>query len=106
MKKWILKHPYSITGLIFLMLMGFGGWYLGWNEQNLAFLLLLYLIVSLGIRLDDISRQIAAGSVGAASPLADETEHLHGQLNEIRTSLAAIQGTLQQIRNQIDREVR
>ena len=106
MKKWILRHPYSITGLVFLMLMGFGGWYLGWDEKNLAFLLLLYLIVSLGIRLDDISRQIAAGGAGWSLPPADRAEQLSGQLNDIQASLAAIQGKLQQIHSEIDREVR
>lgn len=66
---------------------------LGWGERQLGFLLLLYFIVALGIRLDDISRAIG-GSGGNPRIVRGEPESLAAQLREIRALLRQIQTSL------------
>ena len=96
MKKWIIDRPYVFTSIIFLMVMIFGWRILYWQEENFAFLLLLYFIVTLGIRLDDISRKIGGGSVKLPHS-SGEKETVVRQLNEIRISLLAINTTLNKL---------
>ena len=62
MKKWITDHPYFCTSIIFLIIIVIGWQVLFWRAENYMFLLLLYFIVTLGIRLDDISRKMGSGS--------------------------------------------
>jgi hypothetical protein len=67
-----------------------------WREVNFAFILLLYFIVTLGIRLDDISRKIGTRtSTAAKNP--DSKESLMHQLNDIKQALLAINATLNRI---------
>ena len=95
-KKWISGHPYFITTAIFLIILFVGWRVLYWREDNFAFLLLLYFIVTLGIRLDDISRKIGAGtSTGANNP--DSEASLMHQLNDIKHALIAVNATLNRI---------
>ena len=96
MKKWIIDRPYLFTSIIFLIVMIFGWRFLYWQEENFAFLLLLYFIVTLGIRLDDISRKIGGGAV-KLSHSSGEKETLVRQLSDIRVSLLAINSTLNKL---------
>ncbi len=96
MKKWIIDRPYLFTSIIFLIVMAFGWRFLYWQEQNFAFLLLLYFIVTLGIRLDDISRKIGGGAVKLPHGNG-EKETLVRQLSDIRVSLLAINSTLNKL---------
>ena len=96
MKKWIIDRPYLFTSIIFLIVMAFGWRFLYWQEQNFAFLLLLYFIVTLGIRLDDISRKIGGGEVKLPHG-SGEKETLVRQLSDIRVSLLAINSTLNKL---------
>ncbi len=91
MKKWITDHPYFCTSIVFLIIMILGWRVLYWRANNFTFLLLLYFIVTLGIRLDDISRKIGgvAGSV--------EKENLLSQLNDIKRSLKAVNASLEKL---------
>ena len=96
MKKWIIDRPYTFTSIIFLIVMVFGWRFLYWQEQNFAFLLLLYFTVTLGIRLDDISRKIGGGAVKLPHG-SGEKETLVRQLSDIRVSLLAINSTLNKL---------
>ena len=103
MKKWIIDRPYTFTSIIFLIVMIFGWRVLYWQEENFAFLLLLYFIVTLGIRLDDISRKIGGGSVKLPHSNG-EKETIVQQLNDIRISLLAINGTLNKLLKAIEKK--
>ena len=103
MKKWITDRPYLFTTIIFLIVIFFGWRVFYWQEEDFGFLLLLYFIVTLGIRLDDISRKIGIGS-GKPLPGGSEKETLAWQLNDIRLSLQAINGTLGQLLKAIEKQ--
>ena len=96
MKKWIIDRPYIFTSIIFLIVMIFGWRFLYWQEENFAFLLLLYFIVTLGIRLDDISRKIGSGAVQLPHS-SGEKDTIVRQLNDIRVSLLALNDALNKI---------
>jgi hypothetical protein len=96
MKKWIIDRPYIFTSIIFLIVMIFGWRFLYWQEENFAFLLLLYFIVTLGIRLDDISRKIGGGAVQLPHS-SGEKDTIVRQLNDIRVSLLALNDVLNKL---------
>ena len=96
MKKWIIDRPYIFTSIIFFIIIIFGWRFLYWQEENFAFLLLLYFIVTLGIRLDDISRKIGGGAVKLPHS-SEEKDTLVRQLSDIRVSLLAINSTLNKL---------
>ena len=93
MKKWIADRPYLVTSAIFLIIMIIGWQVLYWHTDDFTFLLLLYFIVTLGIRLDDIARKIGGGA-GKLSAASAERESVISQLNDIKASLGAINATL------------
>jgi hypothetical protein len=96
MKNWITDRPYLVTSAIFLVIMIIGWQILYWQAEDFTFLLLLYLIVTLGIRLDDISRKI--GSDAGQSPAgAADRQSIISQLNDIKASLATINATLNKL---------
>ena len=96
LKKWVVKHPYFLTSAVFLAILFVGWRVLYWREENFAFILLLYFIVTLGIRLDDISRKIGArGANVSGNP--DNEETLMHQLEDIKHALLAINATLNRI---------
>ncbi len=103
MKKWITDRPYLLTTIIFLIVMIFGWRVLYWQEEDFGFLLLLYFIVTLGIRLDDISRKMGIGS-GKPLNSSSEKETLAWQLNDIRFSLQAISDTLGKLLKAIEKQ--
>ena len=92
-KKWVVERPYFSTSAVFLVILFVGWRVLYWREGNFAFILLLYFIVTLGIRLDDIARKIGTRtSTAAGNP--DGKETLMQQLNDINHALLAINATL------------
>jgi hypothetical protein len=99
---WLSKHPYGVTSIVFMIIVLFGWRMLGWGERQLGFLLLLYFIVALGIRLDDISRAIGSG--GNPRPALGEAESLAAQLREIRLLLSRIHASLDKFPRQDDSE--
>ena len=96
MKKWIIDRPYIFTSIIFLIIMIFGWRFLYWQEEDYAFLLLLYFIVTLGIRLDDISHKIGGGAVKLTRS-SGEGDTIIRQLNDIRVSLVTLNATLMKL---------
>ena len=103
MKKWFSEHPYLITSVIFIIIIIIGWRFLYWRWENFAFLLLLYFIVTLGIRLDDISKKIGAIS-NPSSRGVTEKESIMGQLYEIKLSLKALNTTLKKVLEQLTKE--
>lgn len=103
MKKWITDYPYFWTSIIFLVIMIIGWQVLYWHAENFAFLLLLYFIVTLGIRLDDISRKLGGG-VGNPRAGSGENENLISQLNDIKLSIRALNATLKKMMEKTEKE--
>ena len=95
-QKWIVDHPYFLTSVVFLFILFVGWRFLYWREENFAFVLLLYFIVTLGIRLDDISRKIGTRASTAAGNPGSQDSVMH-QLNDIKHALLAINATLNRI---------
>lgn len=88
MKFKILNHPYAITNVVFILIGLFGGWYRGWDGATLAFVLGLYLVVVIGIRLDDIQQQIASRRQPSADPqVLEKMQDLETRLAEISEKL-------------------
>jgi hypothetical protein len=103
MKKWITDYPYFWTSIVFLIIMIIGWQVLYWPAENFGFLLLLYFIVTLGIRLDDISRKIGSG-VGTPRAGSGENENLISQLNDIKVSIRALNITLRKMMEKVEKE--
>jgi hypothetical protein len=102
-KKWVVNHPYFLTSVVFLVIFYVGWRFLYWREQNFAFLLLLYFIVTLGIRLDDISRKIGTRT-GRPFDNPDDRETLMIQLKDIKHALLAVNATLNRILEKTEKE--
>jgi hypothetical protein len=102
---WFTRRPYIITSVIFMILAVFGWRVLGWGEWQLGFLLLLYFIMTLGIRLDEISRAIG-GAGGNPNPVGREPDSLAAQLREIRLLLRHVQTSLDKLPRREDTEDR
>ena len=102
-KKWVVDHPYFLTSAVFLIILFVGWRVLYWREENFAFMLLLYFIVTLGIRLDDISRKIGTRTE-TASNNPDNNETLMQQLNDIKHALLAVNATLNRILEKTEKE--
>ena len=94
MKKFLSEHPYAITSAIFLALLVFGFMVLNWRKDDFMFMLLLYFIITLSIRLDDISRQLGSG------PQTDE--NVLSALQDIRLALKETNQRLHDIQNSLD----
>jgi hypothetical protein len=103
MKKWLNDHPYLITSVIFIIIVIFGWQFLYWRWENFALLLLLYFIVTLGIRLDDISKKIGSLS-HPPSPNSSEKDSIISQLNEIKFSVNSLNVTLRKLLEQTQNE--
>jgi hypothetical protein len=98
MKKFLSQHPYAITSVIFLVLLSFGFLHLNWRREDFMFMLLLYFIVTLSIRLDDISRQLGSGREGAT----ETDENILSTLKQIRLTLKETNHQLKKIGATLD----
>lgn len=99
MKKLISQHPYAVTSAIFLVLIVFGFLHLNWRKDDYMFMLLLYFIVTLSVRLDDIVRRI-----GPHRETDGTEENVVSALREITTALKETNYRLKAIQNRIDQD--
>lgn len=53
-----IKVSYLVSGILFLVIAYIGGRYRHWGREEFAFLLVTYLIVVIGIRLDELSSKL------------------------------------------------
>lgn len=53
-----IKVSYLVSGALFIIIAYLGGHYLSWRMETFAFLLVTYLIIIIGIRLDEISGRL------------------------------------------------
>jgi uncharacterized membrane protein len=53
-----IKMSYLVSGVLFLVIAYLGGVYLSWRMEAFAFLLVTYLIIIIGIRLDEMSGRL------------------------------------------------
>lgn len=104
MKKFLAEHPYTATSGIFIVLITFGFLFLHWRKEDYAFALLLYFIVTLGIRLDDISRQLGIGPTDATTSLADKQDRIISLMQQIQHNLSETNDKLGKIQAAIDRQ--
>ncbi len=107
MKLNLNKYPYSVTSFVFLVVLMAGNIWLGWGQLALAYFGLLFCIVIIGIRLDEIARQVRdlgavqttllkeSGNPGSFTQAVSEIRQLNGQLSEIKTLLTRIQVALE-----------
>ena len=103
--EWCTNHPYTVTSLIFLAVILLGWRVLDWGERHLGFVLLLYFIVTLGVRLDEITRSIGGHS---ANPRArdGDSDTLIAHLRDIKELLRRIDSKLQRSGTDDDRRPR
>ena len=107
MKLNLDKYPYSVTAFVFLVVLLVGNVWLGWGQLALAYFGLLFCIVIIGIRLDEIVRQVRdlgavqttllkeSGNPGTFTQAVSESRQLNGQLAEIKTLLTRINAALE-----------
>ncbi|MDM8514912.1 hypothetical protein QUF76_01840 [Desulfobacterales bacterium HSG16] len=93
MKK-INDYPYLTTSLVFLAIILFGHFFLHWQQEYFIFVLLLYFIVNIGIRLDDISRQIESFKNQVTISKQMGQYPADDRLNEVAASLVSIDRNL------------
>jgi hypothetical protein len=103
MKKFLTSHPYTVTSSVFIIIVAFGFLYLDWRRDEYAFALLLYFIVTLGVRLDDISRQLGIGHTNPAT-LADHSDRVIHLMQEIQRALAETNQKLAEIQATMERK--
>ena len=105
MIKRIKNHPYTVTSIVFLCLIVVGTILLDWHEDHYAYLLLLYFIITIGIRLDRIVSRLnqLAGSQRQSRNGNEENPELV-QLARIRELLEKLHRELRDIRADIDRQ--
>lgn len=92
--QWFARHPYTVSSLVFLVMVILGWRVFGWGERQLGFVLLLYFIVTLGIRLDEISRSIG-GHPGHPQSRTGDSDTVIAHLKEIKELLRRIDSKLQ-----------
>jgi hypothetical protein len=93
LQKWFTSRPYLFTSITFMAIVLFGWLWFNWRKEEFAFVLLLYFIATLGIRLDDISGKLAQLNKGATHPSADNVI-LADQLLKISKTLKNIEKLL------------
>jgi hypothetical protein len=91
--QWFSRHPYTVSSLVFLAMLILGWQVLSWGERHFAFVLLLYFIVALGIRLDEISRSIG-GQPGNPHGRGGDSDTVIAHLKEIKALLRRIESKL------------
>jgi len=103
LQKWITSHPYLFTSITFLTIIVFGWLRLYWRKEDFAFALLLFFIVTIGIRLDDISRKLGQIRDKNSQPSADNLI-VTDQLLKIASTLKNIEKLLVLVVKKLDQK--
>lgn len=53
-----MKIAYAVVTAIFILVALFTRYWFYWNENQFVFLMIIYLIVVIGVKLDEIARQL------------------------------------------------
>lgn len=103
MRRWLVRNPYTTISLVFLAVLFFGWRVLGWDEREFGFLLLIYFIITLGVRLDEISR-----TLGVVEPRSESGEPgtVLSHLREIKDLLDKILSAQQRVESKESTEVK
>lgn len=88
LKRALTMRPYLSTAVIFGALAAIGLFALNWGKSDLQLLLVLYVIVALAVRLDEISRKLGGGQLRGNPHPVDDT--LLAKLDEIALSLKTL----------------
>jgi dolichol kinase len=91
-----LSYAYIITVVIFLAILVFGTYILNWGQTHYAFVLIIFFLVLLGIRLDEIAQQIREVKT-LLHPEDDMPVEEQGHLAGIRSTLISIHQTLKNL---------
>lgn len=95
-------HPYTVTSAVFLGVFLFGTLFLDWGRMDYAFGLLLFLIVVIGIRLDDMAKAIGSTRPErSASREADQD--ILSAVKEMQTEIKRIRIRLEALNERLDR---
>ena len=86
MKHRFDRHPYLVVSLVFAAIAIHGTLTGGWSPRGMAFLLLLYLVVLLGIRLDELMQLLQCPPEPQAGP---EIRQLRSEVTRLRILLEA-----------------
>ena len=117
MKQFLDKYPYTATSIAFLVVILIGIAWFGWGQFALAYFALLYCIVIIGIRLDEITRQVrnlnsartappgVSGNRRLQTPDVIEIHRLNHQLGEIKVLLEKIQRSLERASEKSDPQI-
>ena len=103
MIKHIKKHPYTVTSLVFLAVIVLGTILMDWHEDHYAYLLILYFIITIGIRLDEVVSRLNQ-LTDSHSQIRSRDDDGEAQLVRIRALLEEIHQELCVIRSKIDRK--
>jgi hypothetical protein len=99
-----MKKPYLLTSIFFIVIFVSGSIMLEWRNISFAFLLLLYFIVIIGIRLDDISKQLDKTNDRLFQLLNGKTENGgRGYYGEEKSSLTDTESSLRSINRTLDK---
>lgn len=121
MKYRLLKDPYAASALVLITSAWLGAWIWGWGPLVFAYFLLLYFIVTLGIRLDEISGQMRetgrrldrflaleerryhqSRSAGLDNGASVDSEGIGRNLEDVQSTLTAIDAALGRIQEKVD----
>ena len=115
MKQYLDKYPYTVTSAVFLVVLIIGTIRFGWGQFVLAYFALLYCIVIIGIKLDEIARQVRdlgalqttlrkeSGNPGVLTDESLEIQRLNDQLGDIKVLLEQVHRSLERTSKKPDR---
>jgi len=91
-----LSSAYIATIVVFIIILVFGTFYLNWGQSHYGFALIIFFLVLVGIRLDEIAQELRKMRA-SLEPVENPREPDPGHLAAIRSTLAAIQTTLERL---------
>jgi hypothetical protein len=89
-RRWFTRNPYTTISLVLLAVLFFGWRVLGWDEREFGFMLLIYFIITIGVRLDEISRTLGGSEKRSEPGETEEPETVLSNLKDIKILLAKI----------------